>query len=190
VQLLPSGQIVVDTSPETHAQIEDLLAAIKAQQTGATPRVTLRYWVVLGTSAGQPPGETPPPILSGVLDELGRVQRDLTFRVLGTATLVTESGQEGEVRSEPLGAKQRVYVQGESASAAIELRFTESRPIPLPTQQGFLQTLPNPYFGKINLNVTLERGEFLVLGESTVRTVQLDGTLFYIVYIEHWPVAQ
>jgi hypothetical protein len=193
LQLLPTGQIVVDTAPETHAQIEELLAAIRERQTDATPRVTFRYWAVLGTSADDQPGNEPPPIradvyaqarLSEVLAELRRVHGDLAFRVLGTASLVTESGQEGEVRSEPLGAKQLVYVQGQTASAEIELRFVESRPVPMPTQQGFLQTLPDPYVGNVNLNVTLYRGEFLVLSESTVRTNQLDGMLFYIA---HWP---
>jgi hypothetical protein len=150
--------------------------------------VTLRYWVVLGTSAAQPPpGDTPPPILDDVLTELKRAHGNLTFRVLGTATLVTESGQHGEVESQPLGAAQSVYVRGQTASAAIRLRFVESRP-PLPArtleQQQVFQTIPGPYSGNINLNVTLERGEFLVLGESTVRTLQLDGTLFYIA---HWP---
>jgi hypothetical protein len=186
VQLLPTGQIVVEASAETHAEIEELLAAIKARQTGATPRVTLRYWVMLGTSADQAPGDAPPPILNDVLAELRRVHGDLKFRVLGTATLVTESGQHGEVESQPLGAAQSIYVRGQTASAGIRLRFVEPRPVPLrvPDQPGFLQTIPDPYVGNISLNVTLERGEFLVLGESTVRTFQLNGTLFYVA---HWP---
>jgi hypothetical protein len=189
VQLLPTGQIVVDTSPETHAQIEELLAEIRARQTDATPRVTLRYWVVLGTNVEEAPGDAPAPILNDVLAELRRVHGDLTFRVLGTATLVTESGQQGEVKSAPLGATQGVYVRGQTASAAIRLRYVEPRPIPLRMQDqpGFLQTIPDPYVGDINLNVTLERGEFLVLGESTVQTFQLKGTLFYIV---HWPASE
>jgi hypothetical protein len=187
VQLLPSGQIVVDTAPETHAQIEELLAAIKARQTDAAPRATFRYWAVLGTSAGPPPGDTPPPILRDVLAELGRVHGNLTFRVLGTATLVTESGQEGEVASEPLGAKQRVYVEGQTASAEIELNYVERTVPPQPEQNQPIFTTFSPYQGRIELNVSLERGEFLVLGESTVRNQQLNGTLFYIV---HWPTEQ
>jgi hypothetical protein len=185
VQLLPTGQILIDASPATHDQVEQLLAAIKARQTEPTPRVTFRYWVVLGTSAGPPPGDTPPPILRDVLAELGRVHGNLTFRVLGTATLVTESGQEGEVRSAPFGAKQRVYIQDDTATAEIELRYVEPEVLRRVVQsQGAFATLPDPYVGQIDLNVMLERGEFLVLGESTVRTVQLDGTLFYIA---HWP---
>ncbi|HEY7671051.1 MAG TPA: hypothetical protein VIC71_02455 [Gammaproteobacteria bacterium] len=187
LQLLPTGQIVVDTAPETHAQIEELLAAIRERQTDATPRVTFRYWAVLGTSADNQPGNPPPPILNEVLAELRRVHGDLAFRVLGTASLVTESGQEGEVASEPLGAKQRVYVQEQTASAVIELNYVE-RTVPTriePNPRAF--TTFSPYEGKIALNVSLERGEFLVLGESTVRNQQLNGTLFYIV---HWPAEQ
>jgi hypothetical protein len=190
VQLLPTGQIVVDTSPETHAQIEDLLAAIKARQTDAAPRVTFRYWVVLGTSAAQPPpGDTPPPILNDVLAELRRVHGNLTFRVLGTATLVTESGQSGEIASAPLSAEQRVYVQGDTATAEIELNYVEQWPVPpvrAPTEPGFTP-FPVPYAGNIDLNVTLERGEFLVLGANTVRSLGLDGTVFYVA---HWPTTE
>jgi hypothetical protein len=199
LQLLPTGQIVVDTAPETHAQIEELLAAIRERQTDATPRVTFRYWAVLGTSEDNEPGNQPPPnrsvaqaaqlgFLSDVLDELMRVHGNLTFRVLGTASLVTESGQEGEVRSEPLGAKQLVYVQGQTASAEIEVNYVE-RTVPVMRQEQNqpIFTTFSPYEGKIALNVSLERGEFLVLGESTVRNQQLNGTLFYIV---HWPAEQ
>jgi hypothetical protein len=195
LQLLPTGQIVVDTAPATHAQIEELLAAIRERQTDATPRVTFRYWAVLGTSEDNQPGNQPPPnraqfaqlgFLSEVLDELMRVHGNLTFRVLGTATLVTESGQQGEVAGEPLGAKQRVYVQEQTASGEIELRYVE-RTVPPARQDQPIFTTFSPYEGKIALNVSLERGEFLVLGESTVRNQQLNGTLFYIV---HWPAEQ
>jgi hypothetical protein len=196
LQLLPTGQIVVDTAPETHAQIEELLAAIRERQTDATPRVTFRYWAVLGTSEDNQPGNQPPPsratagshLLGEVFDELRRVHGDLDFRVLGTASLVTEHGQEGEVRSEPLGAKQLVYVQGQTASAEIEVNYVE-RIVPSMQQQQNqpIFTTFSPYEGRIALNVSLERGEFLVLGESTVRNLQLNGTLFYIV---HWPAEQ
>jgi hypothetical protein len=123
-----------------------------------------------------------------VLAELSRVHNSLTFRVLGTATLVTESGQEGEVQSQPLGVKQTVYVQGDSATADTELRYVEPRSLALARQDPQLfQTIPDPYAGNIKLKVTLERGEFLVLGENTVQTVRLNGTLFYIA---HWPASE
>jgi hypothetical protein len=191
VQKLPTGQIVVDAAPETHREIEMVLEAVKARQTVAGPRITLRYWVVLGTSAAQPPpGDTPPPILNDVLVELRRAHGDLTFRVLGAAALVTESGQDGEIASLPVAANQTVYVQGDTATAEIELIYIEPDSLLRmpPAQAGLpFATLPEPYVGSINLNVTLKRGDFFVLGESTVKSSGLDGTLFYIA---HWPENQ
>src|SRR5690606_36794275 len=70
VELLPSGQIVVDTAPETHAQIEQLLAAVEARQVEVPPSARLRYWVVLGSGAADADGGEPPSALSEVLDEL------------------------------------------------------------------------------------------------------------------------
>jgi hypothetical protein len=110
--------------------------------------------------------------------------------VLGTATLVTESGQNGEINSTPLRAEQRVFVQGDTATAGIALQYVEPeilRRARAPTDQSPFATIPDPYVGRIALNVTLERGEFLVLAESTVRTFLLDGTLFYIA---HWPASE
>ena len=49
VQLLPSGQILVNATPETLEQVDQLLRAIRARPAAATPRVSLRYWAVLGT---------------------------------------------------------------------------------------------------------------------------------------------
>jgi hypothetical protein len=190
VQQLPTGQIVVDASPETHREIEMVLEAVKARQAVAGPRVTFRYWVVLGTSVEEPPGNATPPILNDVLVELRRVHGDVTFRVLGSAALVTESGQDGEIASLPVAANQTVFVQGDTATAEVELIYIEPdslRQVP-PAQQGLsVAVLPEPYVGSINLNVTLERGDFFVLGESTVKSSGLDGTLFYIA---HWPENQ
>ena len=186
VQLLPTGQILIDTTAETHEEIEKLLAEIKARQTGATPRVTLRYWVLLGSRAADATNDAPP-ILRDVLEELKRVHGDLSFRVLGTATLMSESGQVARVQSEPLTATQSVYVQGNTTSAMITLEYAETEPRPGPSNSTPFQTLLPPYKSNLTLNVTLERGEFLVLGENTVRTPPLDGTLFYIA---HWPASE
>ena len=185
VQLLPTGQILVDTTPATHDEIENLLAEIKARQTEATPRVTLRYWVLLGSSAADAANDAPP-ILRDALEELERVHGDLKFRVLGTATLMSESGGVGAVRSEPLSATQSVYVQGQTTNARITLEYAETARPP-PQAQGAFQTTPPPYRANLTLDVTLERGQFLVLGENTVRTPPLDGTLFYIA---HWPASE
>ncbi len=184
VELLPSGQILVNATPETLEQVEQLLRAIRARPVAATPRVSLRYWAVLGTrgpnnaNAGQQQvrvlggptgsGSTPvPSALDGVLAELKRFHGDLTFRVLGTAAVVSESGQGSSVEGNPLNASQVAHVQGDTLNAEIkiEIRHTEA-------------------VGELEVRTSLKRGEFVVLGESSQQGNTVDGTLFYIV---HWP---
>jgi hypothetical protein len=171
LELLPNGQILIDARPETHAQIEAVLEAVTQRRTDAAPRISLRYWVLLG--GGNVDGARPAPeILREVTDELQRVHGAMTFQVFGTASLVTQSGQEGEVDSLPVSVSQRAYVEGDTASARIEVRWER-------TSAG-----GSTREGNLELDVALDRGKFLVLGESTVRFADLDGTLFYIVY---WP---
>jgi len=186
VQLLPTGQILVDARPETHEQIERLLAAVAARQVDVPPppRARFRYWVVLGSRAAESGGDPAPSVLSEVLGELERVHGNLTFSALGTATLVTESGQEGEVLGHPLAVAQTAHVQGETASAEIRIRLL----IVEPPRGGAAFSTERETEQELELDVTLERGEFLVLGENTVRTPGgIDGTLFYIV---HWPAGE
>jgi hypothetical protein len=175
----------VDAKPETHEQIERLIAAINERQVGRAPRATLRYWVLLGSHDGTS-NAAAPPILGEVLNELERVHGDLKFEVLGTASLVTESGQIGQASGEPLAVEQRVYVDGNTASAELQLRFVQSgprltTPQPDPRSTAPFLTVARPYEGGLELKVTLHGGEFLVLGENTVRAMGLEGTLFYIV---------
>src|SRR5512139_3306477 len=46
VELLPSGQIVVNAGPETLAQVDQVLQALRARPATAAPRVELQYWAV------------------------------------------------------------------------------------------------------------------------------------------------
>jgi hypothetical protein len=181
VQLLPSGQILVNASAETLQQVEAVLQTIRARPAEATPRAALRYWAVLGsrTAAAGPQGSAPPSVLSDVLGELKRMHGDLTFRVLGTAAVVTESGEEGQIDGMPLDVEQQAFVQGDRLNAEIDLRLT-----------GFggpdadIALLP---IGSLSVHTSLRRGEFVVLGEGELHERQgagLDGLVFYIV---HWP---
>lgn len=197
IQLLPTGQLLIDTSAEMHVQVAAVLESIKNHQAEATPRVTLRYWAVLGTK-GSPQdssigaGMEVPSILSDVLDELRRVHGDLAFRLVGNATLVSESGQEGDLSGETLNISQRAYVQESKLNVELAIRFEYTVDIggfrgsgePLPLLQRFRQG--------VKLNTSLEPDEFVVVGENTIRnsdrvTGAIDGTIFYIV---QWPVAK
>ena len=181
VQLLPSGQILVNASPETLQQVEAVLQTIRARPSEATPRAALRYWAVLGSrdAGANPPGTAPPSVLGAVLGELRRMHGDLTFRVLGTAALVTESGEEGLVDGMPLDVEQQAFVQGDRMNAELDLRLTG-----LGTPDGDMALL---HIGSLSVHTSLRRGEFVVLGEGELHERQgagFDGVVFYIV---HWP---
>lgn len=173
VQLLPSGQILVNASPETLTQIEAVLRSIRTQPVAETPRAELRYWVVLGSrppgGASDAVGSPVPPALDDVLDELSRLHGNLSFRVIGTAALKTESGQAGEIGGAAgLFVEQTAYVQGDTLSAEIGmfLRAVSDNPV------------------SVELRTTLRRGEFVVLGESELKDGDIEGPAFFIV---HWP---
>lgn len=191
VEQLSTGQILVNASPETLDQVEQLLREIRERRAVATPRVTLRYWVVHGTRAGSTArtggqqtvvvgafnassGGPPPAVLNDVLAELKRFHGDLTFSVIGTAAVVSESGQVGGVQGMPLRVEQRAHVQGDTLNAAINVSLVQP-----------VTWDPRPQeIGELDVRTSLKRGEFVVLGEGSQQISGADGTLFYIV---HWP---
>lgn len=175
VQLLPSGQLLVNAPPETLEQVDQVLQAIRNRPAAAPPRADLHYWAVLGSrpNAANPPGTPVPSSLNDVLAELQRLHGDLQFRVIGTASLATESGAPGRVTGMALEVEQSVYVQGDSLSAAIDMQL-EGR-------------LPAKFdIGGLTVRTALQRGEFVVLGQSELVGSDVAGPVFLIV---HWPEA-
>lgn len=201
VRLLPTGQLLIDTSAEMHTQVAAVLESIRSHQAEATPRVTLRYWAVLGTKGPQPQnvgigaGMEVPEILSDVLDQLRRVHGDLVFSVYGNATLVSESGQQGELMGEPLTIRQRAYVQESKLHVELAIRADYAVVVSQQGGSGDGQATPFQSFRiqqGVELNTSLEPNEFVVVGENTARNSDrvkggIDGTIFYIV---QWPVAE
>lgn len=178
VQLLPSGQLLVNAPPETLQQVEQVLQAIRNRPAAAAPRADLHYWAVLGSHAAvaNPPGTPTPSSLGDVLTELERLHGDLQFRVIGSASLATESGQEGRVGGMALGVEQTVYVQGDSLNGRIKMSL-QGR---LPNGTG----VPEFNIGSIEVRTPLRRGEYVVLGQSELVGGGLDGPVFFIV---NWP---
>jgi hypothetical protein len=178
VELLPSGQILINASPETHEQLDQVLQAMRARPAPAAPRVSLRYWAVLGTSpqGSQAVGSAPPAMLNGVLSELKRLHSERTFRVIGTTAVTTYSGQFGEIKGTTFRVEQTAHVQGDTLNAAISMALSSPAGLPI----GGSNEL-----GSLAVRTTLGRGEFLVLGESHYReqVTGLEGPVFYIV---HW----
>lgn len=178
VELLPSGQILVNASAETLEQVEQVLQAIRARSVASAPRASLRYWALLGAS-GQPantantPGTPVPTALNDVLAELRRIHGQLTFRVVGAAALVTQSGQRGNVDG-TLSVTQMAHIQGDTLNADIEMVLEGETPPPI---------VGRVELGSLTLRTSLKRGEFVVLGESQLQGGRFDGLVFYIV---HW----
>ncbi|MGH8495471.1 MAG: hypothetical protein ACREVN_04995 [Gammaproteobacteria bacterium] len=183
VERLPTGQLLIEAAPETHKQIEAVLNEVAARQASAAPQVTLRYWAVLG-SPNEEDAAGVPTILRDALDEIEATHGALGFRVLANATLMTESGQYGELEGYPLTVRQQTYAQGTALNAQIDIEFAyrghfgngEAPP------SGFQATQPQSQ--DIELTTTLEAGDIVVLAENTIDGSELDGTMFYIV---HWP---
>jgi hypothetical protein len=188
VQLLPSGQILVNADADTLKQVEQVMQAVRTKSVAATPRVALRYWGVFAALTKSPDanriGSAPPAVLNDVLSELRKLHGDATFRVIGTAAVTTTSGQLGQVRGTTLSVEQTAYVQGDTLNANISMELAGPLLAPPP---GPIVTVPfgagNVPFGNLRLSTTLKRGEFVVLGENHVQAGQIDGPVFFIV---HW----
>lgn len=193
VELLPSGQILVNASPETLEQVEKVMQALRSRPAPAAPRVELQYWAVLGTrpsaanaAAQRGPNVSvvgsrspadlpaPPDALNEVLAELIRVHGNLQFRVLGTTSLMTQSGQRGEIGGSPLHVDQTTFVQGDTLNARIDMVLTSTTP-------------EGPAPNQVSVGTSLRRGEFVVLGQSELVGGGLDGPVFFVV---HWPEAR
>jgi hypothetical protein len=199
ISMLPTGQLLIDTSAEMHEQVAAVLESIRNHRVEATPRVTLRYWAVLGTadssqSSGAGQGTEVPEILSGVLDELRRVHGGLSFRLYGNATLVSESGQRSQIRGETLNITQLAYVLQSTLNAELTINFRYSiRPSGRGSAAAFApNNIIQSFQHEVNLQTSLEPNEFVVVGENAIRnsaqlTDGIDGTVFYIV---QWPVAE
>jgi hypothetical protein len=184
-EMLPTGQILVDAAPETHQQIEAILQGISELQPSPAPRVTMRYWVVLGSEEAAPQANIPE-LLRDVVDELQRVNGGLSFRVVGSATLVTDSGQRGVLEGRPVSIEQESYADGSTLYADIEIRFVYPERFRRTTQANIADEV-RLQEQVVDLQTTIQAGEFVVVGENTVDTEELDGKLFYIV---HWPTGE
>lgn len=164
-RLLPSGQLLVEAPTETHGQIAAVLKAVSAHRAGPAPRVTLRYWVVVGTAgaAGDVGAKrAPPATLQPVLKQLESVYGDLQFNVAGTAAVTSDGsgGAPAVADGGPFEVSQSVRAVGDSLTASVNLSYKDANQ-------------------ELHVTVTIKRGEYLVLGEQSA--AEGAGTTFYIV---------
>jgi hypothetical protein len=184
VELLQTGQVLVEAPPASQAQVAAVLKAIAARNAAPTARVTLQYWVIYGAPGKASTADPALKPLSAVVQQLERTHGDLAFSVLDTTSLMTQSGSSGGAHGGSLNVDQTIRVSGDDLDLLGRLEFA---PKPL---------LPDLSV-KLTVSVTIKRGEFVVLGEqSAVEVVggqpgkdeQLDirqksGMLFFVV---HW----
>ena len=180
VELLPTGQLLVEAPAASQAQVAAALKAIGARTAAPTPRVTLQYWVIYGA-----PGKPAAPdaqLPTAVLQQLERAHSDLSFSVLDTVSLTTQPGGVGVARGGSLSIDQGTHSSGADLDLNTHLQFA-----------------PRALFPDLNVDlrvsVTMKRGEFVVLGERTAVEVhgepgkaefdvrQKPGMLFFVV---HW----
>jgi hypothetical protein len=183
VELLPSGQLLVEAPPASQAQVAAVLKAIATRNAAPAPRVTLQYWVLYG-APGKPDaadGSLKP--LSAVLQQLERVHGELGFSVQDTVSITTQSGASGGSRGGSLSVNETLRASGDDLDLATSLQFA-----------------PRALFPDLNVNLsvslTIKRGEFVVLGERSAVEITRDeankappdirqkpGMLFFVV---HW----
>jgi hypothetical protein len=179
VELLPTGQIIVEAPAEIHGQIAEVLKAIAVRDAEPTPRITLQYWVVSGSADGAERAE-PPNGLAPVFAQLRRLHGDLAFAVQESASLTTESGTKATSAAGTLRVENTVRANGNNLRAEIDLEYT-MRPGRACAQAGC-----QPFQQMLGLTTSIKRGEYLVLGERAFNTPDGRGTMFYVV---HWPDA-
>jgi len=181
VQLLPTGQLLVEAPAASQAQVAAALKAIAAHNASPTPRVTLRYWVLYGVPGKPDAADGSLKPLDAVLQQLERVHGELGFSVQDTVSITTQSGASGVSRGGSLNVNEFVRASGDELDLSAGLEFA---PRPLLSDVNV----------KLNVTATIKRGEFVVLGErGAVEVAQTDkepvdvrqkpGMLFFVV---HW----
>lgn len=171
VELLPTGQIVVDTlTDERQAQIASVLDAIAKSQPDATPTITLRYWALRGVPGGEDaPGL--PEGLARVARELEAVHGDLGIEIVDAATITGLSGQSASFDNSKGGDGRWEIAQVANANAdRLNARISIEHGL-----QG------------LDVEVALTRGEFLVLGGGTTGETGSGNVEAFVV---NWPAAE
>jgi hypothetical protein len=172
VELLPTGQIVVDTlTDERQAQVASVLDAIARSRPGATPTITLRYWALRGVPGGEDAPDLPAG-LAGVARELEAVHGDLGIKIVDAATVTGQSGRPASFGNSQAGDGRWQIVQVPNANAN---RLNASISIAHGMQE-------------LNVEVALTPGQFLVLGGGTTGGATDSGDVD--AFVVNWPGAE
>lgn len=182
VEVLPNGQLIVDTaSEERQDEVAAIFDAIARNRPAETPSVSLRYWLIGGNSDE---GSSPPALLSGVLSELAAVHGPQTFRVLASATVTGSSGEGAYYSNPPWVIDQTASVNGERLNASIYVGLNilhEQNP------NSFIVLGGNPAQRALDVEVSFAPGQFLVLGSGAASDSEEGGVSAIVV---QWPGAE
>jgi hypothetical protein len=166
VEMLPTGQLLIEAPAAGHVQIETILAAIRARTQASPTKMMLRYWVLSGVPGRPDNTSGNMRMLVPVLSELEDIHGELGFEIIDTVTLMSQSGGDAEMDSEHLEIFQRAYSDGQIMNAEIELQFER-----------------DSIDYQVRAEFSISAGEFVVLGESSADIDETRGMVFYLV---HW----
>ena len=182
VELLPTGQLLVEAPAASQAQVAAVLKAIAARTAKPVPQVTLQYWVLYGEPGKPDATDSSLKQVNAVVQQLKRAHGELGFSVQDTVSITTRSGASGNSKGGPLTVAESLRTSGDDLDLNASLAFA-----------------PRPLMSDLNVSlvvsVTIKRGEFVVLGERTAVEVhagdkdqpvdvrQKPGMLFFVV---HW----
>ncbi len=188
-ELLPTGQLLVTAPDAVQAQVAAALKAIAARNATPTPRVTLEYWVIYGEPRKPNAPNAALKQLDSVLQQLVRTHGELGFSLLDSTSLTTQSGTSGSARGGALQISQRVGANADSVSVSLQLTYSPVRAAATAGADEAAEAVAAAAVvaQSLNLEVTIRRGEYLVLGERTAGEPDRSGKLFFVV---HWPQGQ
>lgn len=165
VQILPTGQVLVDTvTDKRQAEVAAILESIARNEPEPTPTVTLRYWMLHGEPGGRN-AEGLPATLDGVISELEAVHGPLGVSILSAATVSGRSGQLAMFENDRWGIEQMAVVSGEGDRLNARL------------------IVENQFQG-LEVDLALTKGEFVVLGGGSSDQVSENGVAAMVV---NWP---
>ncbi len=167
VEMLSTGQVVIDASAQTHQEIAGVLKAIEAAKPSGSPTLTLRYWVLSGRPNEPDAVDGGLRMLEPVLKQLEEVHGELGFTVDARLGVTGESGIQTEAGGRPLFVEQTAITDGITLNLKLELGHELNQ-----MRQGIATSL------------TMQQGEFVVLSERSGAVDGKPGMLFYVV---HWP---
>jgi hypothetical protein len=176
---LPDGQLLIEAPAGVQGQVAAVIRSIEERNAGPTPRLTLNYWVISGVRGA--PDSDPAALrpLGSVLAQLERLNGELGFSVVDKRSVTSNSGGTASLAGSSWNIEQDATVIDTQLNARIMFQLSLSANGQDPSAVVYNQ--------RYDAEVTLDRGEFLVLSEASASNPVQDDMFFVVV---HWPEAE